>query len=394
MTRARRAVILRASVALAAVAAAAVVVWPHATAWLNRERGKSEVEAAPRAAREHLLRTLATWPNDAETHFHLARAARLADDLDAAELHLKDAERHGWMPALIEAERRESREAVAQVVSDVRGLMAEFRWPEADGAANRWVELQPNSAAARAAQGRTRERLRKVQAALEAYREAHRLDPTDARVSFDLARLMLEVRQSPDEAAALLESLDRTDPQVRVYFAAAREAQGRVDEAATILDDILNSNPKNAKALFLRGRLELNRGNPKAAVGFLRRSTTTDPSDREALYALVVALGTEGTPEEIRAAEDRWKRCDADLKRVAELATLIARSPKDPGLRLEIGDLFLRNGREADGLRWLESAVAIDPKHKPTHRRLAAHFRANGSLDLATRHEVAAHSPD
>src|SRR5262249_47600856 len=148
--------------------------------------------------------------------------------------------------------------------------------------------------------------------------------------------------------------------------------------AAEILDRVITNPGADARAWQHRGRIEMTRGRPREALRFLRRSAELDPSDRETLYELFQCLQQVGTPAEAREAEERWKKCNADLTRVGELTPMIAASPYDPELRREAGELFLRNGREAEGLQWLESALALDPGHAATHRVLADHYDRTG----------------
>jgi predicted Zn-dependent protease len=93
-----------------------------------------------------------------------------------------------------------------------------------------------------------------------------------------------------------------------------------------------------------------------------------------------------GSPEEARAAEQKWKQCESDLKRVAELGRAISAAPRDPALRTEMGELFLKNGREQDGLRWLESALREQPDYPLAHRLLASYYERMGQEDKAGRH--------
>jgi Flp pilus assembly protein TadD len=48
-----------------------------------------------------------------------------------------------------------------------------------------------------------------------------------------------------------------------------------------------------------------------------------------------------------------------------------------------MGELFLRNGREQDGLRWLRSALREQPDHGPTRQALAAYYERKGQTDRA-----------
>ena len=69
------------------------------------------------------------------------------------------------------------------------------------------------------------------------------------------------------------------------------------------------------------------------------------------------------------------------------LPRAIASSPKDADLRREIGELFLRNGQTEQGLRWLDSALVIDPRHRATHRVLAEYYTKRGNSALARQHD-------
>src|SRR5262249_44966970 len=134
-----------------------------------------------------------------------------------------------------------------------------------------WTDLQPNSARAWAYRGEILERLRKRNDAVTALRRAAELDPSDRRSRFGLARMLLETKQSPAEAAEHLEWLRAMDPEnlaVVVQLSVCREAQGRVDEAEAMLDRVIAQRARDPKAYYHRGRLELNRGRPGAAIPF------------------------------------------------------------------------------------------------------------------------------
>ncbi len=367
------------------------------------------------AARPLLDKYVAAKPSDPEGRFRAAQAARRAGDIRAAEDHLDAAEERGWDAAGLAAERALIRAAAGDLRSVeavlwreladhpeevayvlpvlVPALMREFRWVEAAGLAEEWTRLRPNVAPAWGAKGEILERLRQKNNAVLALREAARLDPEDRRVRLSLARMLLETRQAPDEAAGHLEWLrqaDSGDAAVVIQLAVCREAQGRPDDAATLLDGVIAKQPAESKAHYYRGRLELTRGQPTAAVRHLRKAAELDRSDVETLYSLFLALQQTGPPEAAAAAEERWKKADADLKRVAELAKVVAATPHDPDPRREMGELFLKNGRERDGLRWLESALRERPGHATTHQALAAHYEKAGDPALAARHRASA----
>jgi tetratricopeptide (TPR) repeat protein len=387
----------------------------HASAWSHFTRGKAALDHDdPAEALRQFDQCLETWTGYAEGHFLAARAARRSADLLSARRHLDEAARLGWDRSSVELE-----EAMLQARSGdlapgvhillravqenhpdtpeilpilVPAFLAEFRLLDAAWMTARWVELCPESPQAWAYHADVLERLRQKSDAVDALRRLVKLTPDDRKARLSLARLLIELRQGEGEAAEHLEWLTAADPKnpaVAVQLAACRELQGRTDDARATLDRLLTEHPRDAPALHLRGRLELNHGHAAVAVGFLRRAAEVDPSDRELLYSLFLCLQQVGTPAEVREAEERWKRCDADLKRVGELGKVIATAPDDPDPRREIGEIFLRNGREPDGLRWLDSALQINPNHGPTHRVLAAYYERTGRPDLAARHRAA-----
>jgi len=382
-------------------------------------RARSELEQAkvalnngqPQLARQHLDQCLATWPTNAEAHFHAARAARQCGDLDLAKSHLEEASRFGWEQSAVQTERNllaaqsgRVAEVEGELLSAVhRGapespqilallvpkFIEQYRLLEARKLAEIWIDAEPNSATAWRYLGETLERLQKKGEATRAFREAIRLSPNDDRSRFALCRLLLDTRQAPDELRGHLDYLgerDRTDQNLHLLIALSRELEGRLDDAATELDRIIAIHPNFATALYHRGRIELNRGQATKAGPYLKRAAELDPSDIPTLYSHFQCLQQTGPPEEAKAAEERWKEASGDLLLVADLAKKIAESPSDPELRLGIGRLFLKHRRDKEGLRWLESALEVRPDHPETHLQLADYYERNGFKELATQH--------
>jgi len=50
----------------------------------------------------------------------------------------------------------------------------------------------------------------------------------------------------------------------------------------------------------------------------------------------------------------------------------------DAGLRCEAGQLLMRNGQEAAGVRWLQRALERDPSYVPARRALADYYQRAG----------------
>jgi tetratricopeptide (TPR) repeat protein len=402
---------LRVVVLLGLVAGGAWLARTQYSAWNHFRQGRAALDRDdPEEARRHFESCLETWPEGSETNYRAAQAARRCGDLGAALKYLKAADRLGQPAddievesALIEVQsgRLDRAESAlhhhllndhpesAQILAIlVPAYMAQYQWGLADQFSEKWVERCPDNLSAWQARAEILERVRRKEAAVAALRRVVELAPDDRKARLQLVRLILETKQSADEAAAHAERLTQSDPRdaaALVQLARCREVQSRTDEAVALLDQVIRDFPPDANAFYSRGRIELNR-DPKAALPLLRRAAELDPSEPEVLYSLLLGLRSAGTPDEAGAVEQKWRQCTADLKRVQELGRAISVSPHDPELRREIGELFLRNGRDLEGIRWLESALHERPDHAPTHRVLAAYYQRTGQPERAAQH--------
>lgn len=412
MPSARR--VLTAVVLLALAGVAGWQGWERASAWANLRRGRAALDRDdPPEARRRFDRALAARPDDPEAHFLAARAARKDHDPRAAVDHLKEARRLGWPGDQVDAERTladlgagtvdepallrlvaaghpDAPDALAALVP---GYMAAYRLAEADTLSKTWVELRPESADAWRLRADILVRLGWRAEARDAAREAVRVAPHDRAVRVRLARLLLDTNQPPDEVAGVLGPVVEAAPddaEALLLLAAARRDQGKADEAAALVGPLTAGPNPNPRALLLRGKLLLDEGKADDALPFLRRAVERDPFEPEPLFTLARGLRQAGRAEEAAAAEEQWKRTAADVTRASVLGRAIAASPNDPELRREIGELYLRNGKEVDGVRWLESAVRVRPDYAPAHKLLADHYDRTGPPEKAAAHRAAA----
>jgi Tfp pilus assembly protein PilF len=388
----------------------------QARAWSHLSAGRAALERGEsNQAREHLDICLRAWPRSGEVHFLAARAARRCGELEEASEHLDRAAEYGWDGVAIDLERAlwrvQARELPAVEDYLVRCLdlhhpdsllileiltpayLRNFQLDQARACVERWLELAPESAAAWHARGVLAELKQGRTITVESFAEAVRLDPGRRDSRLALARALLNCNR-PADARPHLEEVLRQDPdnaEARVKLAACLKGLGKADEARRLLDDVLQQRPEDAEALHQRGKIELETGDSKKAAVYLRRAVERAPFDRELLYTWQRCLQR---PEvgAAKEAEDWKKRLDAveaDMRLLANLTAKILGEPRNPDLRCGAGEVLLRNGQEEDGLRWMNSALAIQPDHAATHRALAGYYEKKGNAPLAERHRIA-----
>lgn len=389
-------------------------VWTYVHAvhqWRSAQQA-AEVENWPRV-REHLEACRSMWQYNSSWHLAYGRALRHLGEWTLARQHIIHAERLGHDPSDVALEkallryleggptaerelwerfsRGEAADAVQIVPVLVPRLLAQFRLPEAGPLSARWVQLQPQSVTAWKYRAQILERLHpNSDETVAAWRQWWRLAPQDRTARFGLVRLLLQRRERIEEAAALLEEHSQQfpeDEEGRLLLAECRFLQGSSEAALELLHAVIAAGTQESRAYWLRGRWYLQVGDWSRAISDLRRAVELDPSFPDAWYNLFQALQQAGAPaEEVQQVEERWRRCDQDLRQAGLLARRIGEQPWDPDLRQQLGELFLRNGRNTEGLRWLHSALEIRPDHLASHRTLAEYHERHGRPDLAAPH--------
>jgi tetratricopeptide (TPR) repeat protein len=362
------------------------------------------------AALDHLAPYLAAYPDSGPAHFLAARTARRAGKLDDAETHLAACRRLGYRRDDVDLEqallmvrrgepvnedylRRRVEEGhpdallVLEVLTD--HYLRNFRLYDALWSLNHYLARRPDDVAALLGRAFVWEKLFSFEDAERDYRRALDLDPGNDAGRARFAALLLDRRGPPAEAAAEYERLRQRhpdDPAFLLGLARARRKAGQPDEARPLLDDLLRREPHYPGALTEMGRVAADEGHNDEAIDWLHKATAEAPWDRVAYGALLNCLRHAGRTEEERECRQTLDRLDADLKRIDELYRAALKSAYDPDLRCELGVLFLRNGEEAEGLRWLGLALEQSPARKDAHRALADYYEKKGHPELAAPH--------
>jgi predicted Zn-dependent protease len=369
-------------------------------------------------ARRRLAPCLKVWFLGAETHLVAARAARRDRAYDEAEDYLRACRRLGARPDAVDLEYkllRAQQGDLAAVEGYLVGRVLEddpdtalilevltpayFRTYQLANAAEcvrRWLEWEPDRAQAWLWRGQLYQRAQNDQEALASYRRVVELDPDHREARLQLAGLLTQ-GYDPKEALGHFEYLRARHgnaPPVLLGLAHCHRLLNQPAEACRLLETLLAEEPGHGPALAQRGWLALESDSPAEAETWFRRAATAMPFEKDINYGFHQCLARLGKTREAEEVMLRMKRVEADLARLDEVTRAVSGRPHDPALRCEAGAILMRNGQEAEGLRWLESALQEAPRHPATHRALADYFERTGDAGRAARHRLLAGRPE
>jgi tetratricopeptide (TPR) repeat protein len=364
-------------------------------------------------ALQHLECCLQLQPDSIPTHFLTARTARRAGLFDKARYHLErcrplqeledditlemmllriqqgDISDEVYLKSCVD---RDHPDAVLIVEAAVQGYLQVFRLDSALDCLGWWLQREPNNIQALLWRGWVWERLHRFDDARADYHRAHQIDPQHSEARLRLAQLLLDTGKTAEAAKHFeqLRSQQPRNPSVLLGLARCQRERGNLDRMRKLLEEVLALSPREPWALAEQGRLSLEAGRREQAEALLRQAAELAPDDREINYSYAQCLKQLGREEKAKQWFERVNQLTADLKRLDEiLRELGKRRGPNPSLRREAGLLYLRYGKEKEGLSWLRSALLDDPTHAPTHQSLADYFERLGKEDLAAPHRQA-----
>lgn len=395
---------------LALLAIAVAIVGPQVQAWYHLRAGRWELQHWHNAqAIRHLKTCLRIWPEDPDVLLLAARATRRGRGYAEAERLLEKYQQvRGLDEAcsleqlLLSAER--NIEPVVEICwryveqghpdsplileALVRGYLRQYRLGEARSCLDRWKRDEPNNAQIFCLEGllyldyaHTRS------AAIESFQHAVDLDADNEEARQGLAVALIAARRYSDAIPHLERLLQSqpNSPSIRIGLAECFDGLGQDAEAIKEVDAVLAEQPEFAPALSLRGRLALKSGESAQAEHWLREAVRLNPVEHRARYSLILCLNQNGKEEEARNLQQRFEQLEEDLARFNDIVTKeIVQRPRDPALHCTLGQLLIRGGQREEGLRWLQSALRLDPNYAPARQAVQEYKKAQSE----------AHSPN
>lgn len=408
--RRRRALALGSLVLLVAGA----VGGPHAWAYVHYVRAKRALERYEFAvARDHVRQSLRVWDSRPRVWLLAGQASRRLDDFDDAEQCLTrtqdllgnapdDALTLEW--ALLRAQRGdpdpvlpylrslvEADHPAAPLILEAvaRGYMRTYRFHDAAFLVALWVDRRPNDPFALYHLGVAREHIGLRAEAVEAYQRVLEAQSEHDEARLRLVQLFLELARPTDALETLRPALARRagDAVVRLAHARCLHGVGDRPQAERILDEMLATDPNNAAALSLRGKLAFEAEQYPRAEELLHEAIRRQPGDLDTHFTLFQVLRVRGDEERARGVQSQMEALEKDLRRLNVIAREeLGRAPKDPRLYQEVGAILLRRGETERGLTWLRDALRLDPNNTAAHRTLADHYKAVGDVKRAEHH--------
>jgi tetratricopeptide (TPR) repeat protein len=260
-----------------------------------------------------------------------------------------------------------------------RGYMRRYRLGMAKRCLDRWSQAQPDNPQLLYLDGLFHlDYLHAAAAAVARYGRAVELDPDheEARLGLAVALLMTKEYGKAAEHFERLRLAQPDNDRVRVGLAECRDALGETAEAVRLVDEVLSRKPNFPAALALRGQLAFRQEEFDAAADWLRQAVRYNPADHRARYNLALSLKRTGRADEAQEYMRQFEEMEKNLARFNEIVTSeIAKRPADPALHCELGQILLKSGQRDEGVRWLQSALQIDPGYAPARRALADYQR-------------------
>jgi Flp pilus assembly protein TadD len=288
----------------------------------------------------------------------------------------------------------EPREMIAKELARI--YLSTFRMPRAALAIERWRALAPedplpymwrNEIASRGDAGHAILILND-RAALDR-------DPNLDEARLALARELSKARRFSEAKAVYHDYLKRKPTDADAFVGLGRDAfqTGDLDGAARAFEAAVKLNPSQPDAQKELGLIELRLGRFQKACERFELLTRNQPFDPQIRYLYAQALGLLGQQARARDEGAQAAQLRKERDRMLTLRYNLSRNPNDLDARFQFARWLIEFGQSAEGLRWTSEILRTDPRHAPTHRLLADHYRKTGDAGLANYHMLMSSGP-
>jgi tetratricopeptide (TPR) repeat protein len=229
-------------------------------------------------------------------------------------------------------------------------------WPRVIGLGTELTTLDPQRAAAWQRLGEAHEHLMNPPQAAIAYRQFLELERDPAARQPALARMVRLAIELGDndvarQAYAELTANRRPTPEEQLLEAKLLRLEGRVDDAWSAVQGVLESLPNDLSSLELRGTLALDRGELDEARRDLQTVVDRQAWNKPAHYKLGQVLIRLGQPEEARRHLAENRRLTALSLRILDLQAKTATGQAEIDRLTELAAAFEQLGQRETAAR-------------------------------------------
>lgn len=157
-----------------------------------------------------------------------------------------------------------------------------------------------------------------------------RNEPADIQARYYLGLSLLQQGQNKEAeshfAAAQEQLTSASSPtldEVNVGLARAQMDQKKYDQAEASLEGAFEVNPRNPEIFVYRGKLQLLRNNPAAAVEQLQNAIEMDPKNAYAHYYAGMAYSKTGRPDRMVAEFQTFLKLAPNAPEAAKVRSLL-----------------------------------------------------------------------
>ena len=207
--------------------------------------------------------------------------------------------------------------------------------------------------------------------AMETLLECLRLNPAHAEGTAALSECYFELGEF-DQALTWVRRarvLARGNISLANLEASTLIALGRLDEAASVISEVLAREPYNREALFVAGELDIARGRTAEALLRYRDAIRRYPDDRRLLISLALVSGSLGDTEAALSFINR----------------AVSQHPGDHRVFYYAAYIHAQANRLSQAISYSERSLNIRPGYAPARSLLANLRYRNGQYEEAAR---------
>ena len=214
-----------------------------------------------------------------------------------------------------------------------------------------------------------------TQPAVDAIRRAIALDPADDNNYLEFASICIDHQAYEDAGKVLAVGLNVHPNSPRLLFerGVLHAMQDHFDLAEKDFQRSADLAPGDTAASYGLGVTFLETGNAASAIPILRERLQKSPNDANLLYLLGEAL--------LRAGAKQGDGAFGEAENVLAQSARINPKLVDP--HVELGTIYLRQGRLQPAVNELEEARRLDPKSNSAYSHLAIAYRRLGEQEKA-----------